>query len=85
MGPPHSCKRTLSCGLEFSEFFKHHAGKIRETAPSRIYFIVFPSFVCAFYRIRPLGSGSDYSPFCQRAGVPSADIRYVFDMVCALH
>ena len=46
---------------------------------------VFRSFFCAFYRIRPLGSGSDYSPFSQRAGVPSADIRYVFDMVCALH
>lgn len=31
-------------------------------------------------KVPPLGSGSDYSPFCQRAGVPSADIRYVFDM-----
>jgi len=39
----------------------------------------FLGYVC---RIPPLGSGSDYSPFCQRAGVPSADIRYVFDMVC---
>ncbi|XP_074628297.1 putative N-acetylated-alpha-linked acidic dipeptidase isoform X1 [Acropora palmata] len=32
-------------------------------------------------KIPPLGSGSDYSPFCQRVGVPSADIRYVFDKV----
>lgn len=29
--------------------------------------------------VPPLGSGSDYSPFCQRSGVPSADIRYVYD------
>ena len=34
-----------------------------------------------FSRVPPLGSGSDYSPFCQRSGVPSADIRYVFDRV----
>ena len=53
--------------------------------PPAGYLSVFPSFVCAFYRIRPLGSGSDYSPFCQRARVPSADTRYVFDMVCASH
>lgn len=32
-------------------------------------------------KIPPLGSGSDYSAFCQRAGVPSADIRYVFNML----
>ena len=34
-----------------------------------------------FSRVPPLGSGSDYSPFCQRSGVPSADIRYVYDKV----
>lgn len=32
-------------------------------------------------KIPPLGSGSDYSPFCQRVGVPSADIRYLYDML----
>ena len=53
---------------------------------TNITFLFVPVWSSLLYlfvpRVPPLGSGSDYSPFCQRAGVPSADIRYVFDMVC---